>query len=119
MLHTQRVGISMLAVGSKRRTSGLVLKTWLLSKPASDMQALYQPQDNTYFNAASELLEIRNKAIKEELELKQARAFQEGVDHSLFAPDPCTHPAHTLLVTKSRLRNIQHEPSHCHELPPA
>ena len=48
-----------------------------------DMQALYHPQDDSYFSAAAELLEMRNAAIKDELASNRAEAMKQGMGQRL------------------------------------
>ena len=73
------VGVAECIVQRGHRTdhsiSGL-----LLNNQASETQALYQPQDDSYFSAASELLDMRNKAIKEQLVWDKGQSSDQGMD---------------------------------------
>lgn len=71
------------------------------------MQALYQPLDDSYFSAASELLEMRNEAIKEEAASDKALSIQKGLELGLITSRsptyPTCHPKHIHTWHKSLL----------------
>ncbi|CAL5220217.1 g2193 [Coccomyxa viridis] len=52
-------------------------------QPAGEEQALYQPQDDSYFSAASELLGLRNAAIKDGAALDRAHTVKQETEQGL------------------------------------